>query len=79
MLKLLKNKYSILGYLAIILAALLWSIDGLFIRPSFYNLPAALVVFWEHLLGFIVLSPFIILNWKKIKSLSKKIGELLYG
>ena len=72
MLKLLKNKYSILGYLAIILAALLWSIDGLFIRPSFYNLPAALVVFWEHLLGFIVLSPFIILNWKKIKSLSKK-------
>ncbi|MCF7794875.1 EamA family transporter [Patescibacteria group bacterium] len=72
MLKLLKNRYSILGYLAIILAALLWSIDGLFIRPSFYTLPAALVVFWEHFLGFIVLSPFILLNWKKIKKLSRK-------
>jgi drug/metabolite transporter (DMT)-like permease len=72
MLKILKNKYSILGYLSIILAALLWSIDGLFIRPSFYTLPAALVVFWEHFLGFIVLSPFIVLNWQKIKNLSKK-------
>ncbi|MFP4514655.1 MAG: riboflavin kinase [Parcubacteria group bacterium] len=72
MFKLVKNKYSIFGYFAIILAALLWSIDGLFIRPSFYVLPAALVVFWEHFLGFIVLSPFIILNWKKIKRLSRK-------
>lgn len=72
MMKLIKNKYSILAYLAIILAALLWSIDGLFIRPSFYTLPASLVVFWEHFLGFIVLSPFIFLNWKKIKSLSRK-------
>jgi len=72
MFKLSKNKYSILAYLAIISAALLWSIDGLFIRPSFYTLPAPLVVFWEHLFGFIVLSPFIVLNWKKIKTLSKK-------
>jgi drug/metabolite transporter (DMT)-like permease len=72
MTKITKNKYSVFAYLAIILAALLWSIDGLFIRPSFYTLPAALVVFWEHFLGFLVLSPFIILNWKKIKTLSKR-------
>jgi len=60
------------GSLAIMLAALLWSIDGLFIRPQFYVLPAELVVFLEHLLGFIVLSPFIFLFWPKIKSLSRK-------
>ncbi|MCX6794739.1 MAG: EamA family transporter [Candidatus Falkowbacteria bacterium] len=60
------------GALAIMLAALLWSIDGLFIRPQFYVLPAELVVFLEHLLGFIVLSPFIFIFWPKIKSLSRK-------
>jgi len=67
-----KNKQVIIGSLAIILAALLWSIDGIFIRPTFYMLPASLVVFWEHLLGFIVLSPFIVLNWRKIRGLSRK-------
>ncbi len=61
-----------MGSLAIILAALLWSIDGIFIRPAFYVLPATLVVFWEHLLGFIILSPFIVLNWRKIRGLSRK-------
>lgn len=63
---------QIAGSLAIMLAALFWSIDGLFIRPQFYVLPAGLVVFLEHLLGFIVLSPFIFIYWPKIKSLSTK-------
>lgn len=63
---------QLVGSLAIMLAALFWSIDGLFIRPQFYTLPAELVVFLEHLLGFIVLSPFIFLSWAKIKSLSGK-------
>ncbi len=66
------NRYTLVGALAIMLAALLWSIDGLFIRPKFYVLPADLVVFWEHFLGLIVLSPFIYLSWSKIKSLSRK-------
>lgn len=74
---LIKNKLGlkpgqITGALAIMLAALLWSLDGLFIRPQFYVLPAELVVFLEHLLGFIILSPFIFTSWPKIKSLSRK-------
>jgi len=73
----MKNKLNLkpgqlAGALAIMLAALLWSIDGLFIRPKFYVLPAELVVFLEHLLGFLVLSPFIFLSWSKIKALSAK-------
>jgi len=66
------DKRSILGAGAIMLAALFWSLDGTFIRPKFYTLPAGLVVFLEHILGFIFLSPFIILGWSKIKLLRKK-------
>ncbi len=61
-----------LGAGAIMLAALLWSLDGVFIRPKLYTLPAALVVFLEHALGFIFLFPFIILGWTKIKLLRKQ-------
>lgn len=66
------DKRIFIGAGAIMLAALFWSLDGTFIRPKFYVLPAGLVVFLEHLLGFIVLSPFIFFNWHKIKSLTKK-------
>lgn len=73
----LKNKLGLKpgqlsGSLAIMLAALFWSIDGLFIRPKFYVLPAELVVFLEHFLGFIVLSPFIFIAREKIKFLGRK-------
>ena len=66
------NKSIAIGVLAIMLAAFLWSLDGVFIRPKFYELPAGLVVFLEHLLGFLVLCPFIFLSWHKIKKLNKK-------
>src|SRR3989338_2926683 len=61
----MKNRWA--PYL-IILAALLWSLDG-FWRSHLYSLPPATVVFLEHLLGLIVLSPFLIKeikNWKKL-------------
>lgn len=71
--KLLKlDKQWALGALAIMLAALLWSLDGIFIRPKFYVLPADLVVLLEHALGFMVLSPFLFLGWAKIKLLRRK-------
>ncbi len=65
-------------------SALLWSIDGIFIRPSLYALNPGLLVFLEHLLGFIILSPFIYLGWKQIKNMTKKswiaiIGVSLFG
>lgn len=66
------NRQWIFGALAVMLAALFWSLDGTFIRPKFYVLPAALVVFLEHALGFLVLCPFIFLGWSKIKLLGKK-------
>lgn len=66
------DKKLIIGSLAVMLAALFWSLDGTFIRPKFYVLPAGLVVFLEHFFGLIVLSPFLFLGWQKIKKLSLK-------
>lgn len=66
------NKNFLIGALAIILAATMWSLDGILIRPNFYAFPAINIVFIEHLLWAILLSPFLIMWWKKIKKLSKK-------
>lgn len=64
---------------AIIFAVLLWSMDGVIIRPKFYTLSASLVVFLEHAFDFIVLSPFIWLGWRRIKNLTTKDwGSLLW-
>lgn len=63
------EKKLMLGAGAIMLAALFWSLDGTFLRPKFYTLPAPLVVFLEHILGFIILVPFIYYGWQKIKLL----------
>lgn len=64
------NAPVIIGALAIALAALLWSLDGVFIRPQFHRLPAGLVVFLEHSLGFIVLLPFLVRGRREIKKMT---------
>ncbi|MCK4814062.1 MAG: EamA family transporter [Candidatus Marinimicrobia bacterium] len=66
------NMTIVIGALAVGLAALLWSLDGVFIRPQFYHLPASLVVFLEHTLGFIVLIPFLIRGRKEMMRMSIK-------
>lgn len=60
------------GALAVVIAALLWSLDGTFLRPKLYSLPSVLVVFIEHLLGFIALLPFIIIYRAQMKLINKK-------
>ena len=65
-----KNFSLLIGAVAVAVAALLWSIDGVFIRPQFYRLPAGLVVFFEHALGFLVLIPFMVRGRKEIQQLS---------
>jgi drug/metabolite transporter (DMT)-like permease len=46
------------GPMFIIIAALLWAFDGL-IRQRLYTLPPITIIFFEHLIGLIVLSPFV--------------------
>jgi drug/metabolite transporter (DMT)-like permease len=69
----MKSPNNILvGSLAIVIAALLWSLDGTFLRPHLYALPSPLVVFLEHSLGFIVLAPWLWLKRKEFKLITKK-------
>ncbi len=52
----------------IIVAAALWGLDGIVLRPSLYTLPVPLVVLIESSIVAVLLSPFFI---RKIKSLKK--------
>ncbi len=65
------KKYLHRGSIAVVVAALLWSLDGL-LRTSLYSLPPAVVVFWEHLLGFAILLPIIISTWRGFGKLTRK-------
>ena len=67
----MKN-YTIIGALAIVSAALLWSLDGTFLRPQLYTLPSVFLVFLEHMLGFIVLIPFLFIFKSQLKTISRK-------
>ena len=64
-------KYVKLGSLAVVIAALLWSLDGL-LRRNLYDLPPSVVVFYEHIFGLIILLPFILFTLKSFKKLTKK-------
>ncbi len=46
------------GPILIIIAALLWAFDGL-IRQHLYSLSPITIIFFEHLIGLIILSPFV--------------------
>ncbi len=60
------------GAIAVMVAALFWSLDGIFLRPKFYVLPVEVVVFLEHALWLIVLLPRLIRKWRKVKTLTWK-------
>ncbi|MFH1196948.1 MAG: DMT family transporter [bacterium] len=54
----------------IIIAAALWGIDGIVLRPSLFNLSVPLVVFIESTFATILLSPIFSSRFKKISQLS---------
>lgn len=66
------KKLLAFGPLFIILAAFLWSLDGL-LRVSLYSLPPIVVVFWEHFIGFLILLPVLLPKWKDVLSIKPKV------
>lgn len=58
-----------LAPLAIIIAASLWGLDGIVLRPTLYTLPVPLVVLIESAIVTILLSPFFVKSVSKIKRL----------
>lgn len=69
---------------AIIIAASLWGLDGIVLRPSLYTLPVPLVVFIESAIVAALLTPFFIRKFNSLKKLELKdwlsfLGVALFG
>jgi len=58
--------------LFVIIAASLWGVDGIVLRPSLYSLPVPLVVFVESTIVAFLLSPYFIRQIPSLKTLQKK-------
>ncbi len=52
-----KIKKSPVGPILIIVAAILWALDGI-IRRNLYSLPPISIIFFEHIIGLVILLPF---------------------
>lgn len=65
------KKILAFGPLFIVIAALLWSFDGL-LRRSLFILPPSLIVFWEHALGALFLVPVVLYFGLHLRKLSPK-------
>jgi drug/metabolite transporter (DMT)-like permease len=57
------KKFKFSGSVFIVIAALLWSLDGV-LRGGLRDIPAASLVTFEHLLGLIVLAPILVKSYK---------------
>jgi len=64
-----------IGPYLIVLAAILWAVDGV-LRRSLFSLPPIIIVFYEHLIGLIIISPFLFKNIKKLSFSKKEWGAL---
>jgi len=62
---------SYTGPVLIIIAALLWAFDGL-IRQHLYVLPPITIIFFEHLIGLLILTPFVLKYIFKTKLTSRE-------
>jgi len=59
----------------VIVAASLWAVDGIVLRPTLYTLPVTLVVFVESTIVAVLLTPFMIKYFGKVRELNR--GDLL--
>ncbi len=58
--------------LFVIVAAILWAVDGIVLRPELFSLPVTLVVFTESVIVAVLLTPILIKNLNVLKSLKYK-------
>lgn len=56
----------------VIIAASLWGVDGIVLRPALYNLPVPLVVFIESTIVAVLLTPYFIKQIPSLKNLHQK-------
>lgn len=70
--------------LFVIIAAALWGIDGIVLRPALYSLPVPIVVLIESSIVALILSPIFMKQYPKLKLLDRKdwlafLGVALFG
>lgn len=65
------------GPLLIIVAAFLWAFDGV-IRRNLYSLPPITIIFFEHIIGLIILTPFVWRSVIKEKITKKEMWILVF-
>lgn len=63
----------------VIVAAALWGVDGIVLRPSLYTLPVILVVMIESTAATIIMTPFFLKQFTKLKELNYKEWGSLFG
>ena len=63
----------------VILAASLWAVDGIVLRPVLYNLPVTLVVFVESVIVAVLLTPIMVKHFGTLKDLTYKDWLAFFG
>lgn len=68
----------------VVIAASLWAVDGIVLRPALFNLPVPLVVFIESSVVTVLVTPFLIRSLSSLKNLNQKdwlafLGVSLFG
>ena len=63
----------------VVIAASLWAVDGIVLRPSLYSLPVPLVVLVESSIVALLLTPFFIKKFSTLKQLKKKDWLAFFG
>jgi drug/metabolite transporter (DMT)-like permease len=56
----------------VIVAAFLWAVDGIVLRPVLFGLPVSLVVFTESLIAAVLITPFMLKKFRTLKKLALK-------
>lgn len=79
-----KNYSRYLAPSLVIIAASLWAVDGIVLRPALYGLPVPLVVFVESAIVAVVLSVVLFKKFSSLSNLTKKdwlafLGVSLFG
>ena len=70
---------KLLAPLLVLIAAALWAVDGIVLRPSLYSLPVPLVVLVESSIVAIFLTPFFVKKFSSLRYLKKKDWLAFFG
>lgn len=74
----LPMRSSVLGALAICLAAALWGLDGVVLTPRLHNLDVLLVVFLVHAVPFVLMQPVLGSSWGALRRLDTRGWVVLF-